>query len=210
MAIYKRVHPTEREFWRIWPVIDSIEGLLASPTQERWLFKAARSLLDGANIVEIGSYIGRSTCCLAFGCRGTKKHVFAIDTFDGNDTDFHRRGFLKQFRDNIERAGLSSYVTPIKGLSEEQAATWDKPIHMLFIDGSHQYEDVLADFNGFFPHVAHGGLVAVHDVVETWPGPQKAWHEHIKHNLNHIGYCSTIGFGIKPLHMRHDCANYYN
>ncbi len=87
----------EREFRRIYPMIDSVEGLLVSPMQKRWLFRAAKSLPDGANIAEIGSFKGRSTCSLAYACRGTKKHVFAIDTFMGNAVDFHQRGFSMIF-----------------------------------------------------------------------------------------------------------------
>lgn len=73
---------------------------------------------------------------------------------------------------------------------------------IVFIERVHQYEDVLADFFGFFPHVVPGGIVAVHDVVETWPGPLRAWHEHIKHHLQGVGYCSTLGYGVKPDSVR--------
>jgi predicted O-methyltransferase YrrM len=197
-TIIQRISPSERKFQQNWPIIGTIEGFLVSPIQERWLFKMAKSLPDEANIVEIGSYKGRSTCCLAYGCEGQKKHVYAIDTFDGNDIDFHRKGFFEVFRRNIEKCGLAAYVTPIQGRSSETAKTWDKPIHLLFIDGSHAYEDVLVDFFGFFPHVVEGGTVALHDVTETWPGPLSAWNKVIKHQLDDINRCSTIAYGIKP------------
>ena len=197
-AIYRNISPTERKFTNIYPAINSIEGLLVSPDQERWLFKAARSLPDKAIIVEIGSFKGRSTCCLAYGCEGTGKKVYAIDTFDGNETDFYRRDFFDEFRNNIEKTRLADYVIPIKGLSANVLKTWDKPIHLLFIDGSHKYEDVLEDFSGFFPHVVFGGIVAMHDVVETWPGPLKVWREYAEFRLVKTGYCKTIAFGRKP------------
>jgi glycosyltransferase involved in cell wall biosynthesis len=189
---------SERQFRKIWPSIDSIEGLLTSPAQERWLFEAARSLPSSGNIVEIGSFKGRSTSCLAYGCRGTGKHVFAIDTFDGNDVDFHRRQFFEEFMKNLEERSLSEYVVPLKGVSAEVARAWDRPIDLLFIDGSHQYEDVVADFSGFFRHVIPGGIVAVHDVACTWPGPERAWHENIKGRLEDVGYCGSLAYGAKP------------
>lgn len=197
-ALYRRLSPAEREFRRIWPIIDTIEGLLVSPDQEHWLFRTARSLPHGAAIVEIGSFKGRSTCCLAYGCRGTRKHVFAVDTFEGNDADFHHRNFFQEFWQNIEERELTTYVTPVQGWSSEVARTWDNPIHLLFIDGAHQYEDVLADFYGFLPHVVPGGIVALHDVVETWPGPSRAWHDVIKHELVDLGVCTTLAYGTKP------------
>jgi predicted O-methyltransferase YrrM len=189
--------PTEREFRRVWPLIDSVEGHLV-PGQEQWLFKAARSLPDGANIVEIGSFKGRSTCCLGFGCRGGSKRIFAIDSFNGNDWDFPDRDFLKDFQGNIDRCGLADLVEPTVGLSTEIAKKWNKPIHMLFVDGSHRYQDVLDDFAGFFPFVVDGGLVAFHDVVESWAEVYEAWHKVLRHKLINLGFCSTLAFGQKP------------
>ena len=187
----------EKEFWRIYPMINSIEGFLVSPMQERWLFRAAKSLPDGANIVEIGSFKGRSTCSLAYGCEGTKKHVFAIDTFMGNDVDFHQRGFFNDFQHNIEKRGLTDYVTAIQGWSSEVAKTWNKPIHLLFIDGSHIYEDVLADFDNFYPHVVSGGVIAMHDVSGGHYGVTEVWEER-KYLLRNRGTCATMAFGTKP------------
>ncbi len=175
-----------------------IEGLLESPDQERWLFKAARRLPDGSNIVEVGSFKGRSTCCLAYGCRGRSTRVFAVDTFKGNDVDFHHSDFFEEFCNNIEIRGLSEYVTPVPGLSQEIAKTWDKPIHFLFIDGSHQYQDVLADFHGFLPHVMPGGTIALHDVCEGWPGVLRAWRDDISPLLVNLGTCGSISYGRTP------------
>ncbi len=187
----------EREFRRVWPLINSVEGHLV-PGQEQWLFNAAESLPDGANIVEIGSFKGRSTCCLAFGCRGTKKHIFAVDSFNGNDWDFAERDFFKEFQHNIERCGVGGTVEPVVGLSREVSKGWNTPIQMLFVDGSHRYEDVLADFEGFFPHVTDGGLVAFHDVEEAWPEVHEAWHKVVKDQLTHKGNCGSLAFGRKP------------
>lgn len=196
--IYRQVASSERAFTKIWPVVNSVEGFLVSPIQERWFFETALSLPDGANIVEIGSFKGRSTCCLAFGCKGTSKKCFAVDTFRGNSSDFKHEPYFDKFWSNIQKIGLSSYVTPVQGLSSEVAKTWSKPIHLLYIDGSHQYDDVLADFEGFFPHVVEGGIVAFHDVIETWPGPLRVWREVAAPLLKEKGICSTLAFGRKP------------
>jgi len=208
--VVRRVDPAERAFRRVWPSIDSVDGLLVSPIQENWLFRTARSLPNGSTIVEIGSFKGRSTCCLAYGCKSSDKHVFAIDTFSGNDSDFQsgkcfERPFLDEFKSNIERCGLTPYVTAIPGWSSEVAKTWDKDIHLLFIDGSHVYEDALADFRNFYPHVVSGGIVAFHDVTTPvngqavgHPGSYKVWHNIAGPLLTDIGNCSTLGFGRKP------------
>jgi MMP 1-O-methyltransferase len=185
----------DREWRRVWPLVDSIEGWLY-PNEARVLFDIARSLPDETNVVEIGSYRGRSTCCLAFGCRRKRQRVFAIDTFDGGP-DLPFANSLPDFSRNIDRCGLSDRVEPIVGSSTQVAKTWTKPIHLLFIDGSHAYEDALADFTSFFPHVVPGGTIAFHDVSEDWPGPLRAWHDVVEHQLTQVGYCLSLAYGHK-------------
>ena len=90
-------------------------------------------------------------------------------------------------------------------MSSEIAKTWNKPIHLLFIDGSHEYEDVLADFRNFYPHVIPGGIVAFHDVgrpvdgqAVRHPGVFEVWHNITRPLLTDTGNCSSLAFGKKP------------
>lgn len=193
-------------FEDIWPKIDAVEGFLL-PGQEEWLFRTTKSLPDGARIVEIGAYKGRSTLSLAYGCVGSRRHVFSIDKFQGvypdlNGNDRLQAEFLKGFFDewsgNLEANGLSQYATPLSGDSQEIVRIWKAPVHLLFIDGSHQYDDVMADFRGFYPYVVPGGIVALHDVTQKWEGPLRAWQECIQHELIRRGSISTLAFGRKP------------
>lgn len=193
--IVRELNKHERDWSRAWPLIDPIEGWLEGG-QERWLFNAARSLSDGSNIVEIGSYKGRSTCCLGFGCYGAKKRVYAIDRFDGGP-DLPRQDSLREFSENIERCGLSEYVVASVGMSSEIGKNWTKPIHLLFVDGSHQYEDVVTDFDVFFPKVVANGIVAFHDVDPKWPGVLRAWNEVVKSNLVDVGHSFSLAYGRK-------------
>jgi hypothetical protein len=188
--------PGEREWRHLWIMVGSIEGWLYA-SEAKWLFETAQSLPKDANLVEIGSFKGRSTCCLAAGCRGTEKRVFAIDSFDGGP-DLPKCNSLLDFSESLKRCSLSRYVEPIVGLSGQVAETWDKPIHLLFIDGSHFYEDVLADFTGFFPYVVPGGVVAFHDVIEGFPGVLRAWNESFKIQLIETGRCDSLAYGRKP------------
>ena len=190
--------PAEREFRRVWPLVDPVEGFLAEE-EARWLFKVAQVVPDGSNLVEVGSYKGRSTCSLALGCRGTNNRVFAVDPFDGGP-DLPTSDSFLEFSQNLRRCGVSELVVPIVGVSVEVSRNWTQPIQLLFIDGSHKYEDVLADFAGFLPHVVPGGIVAFHDVVETWPGVLRAWNDTISPALIETGHCWGIGYGRKPKH----------
>ena len=190
--------PSERRFARVRPQIESVEGLL-SPGQERWLFEAATRMPDGATIVEVGAYKGRSTACLALACRGTRKRVYSLDTFDGNTSDFSgpgRHGFFDEWQANLSRLGVLEYVTPIRGDSRTTTAAWDRPIHLAFIDASHVHEDVLHDFESLYPHVVRGGLIALHD-VGSHDGPTRVWAEK-QGLLIDTGSSGNLAFGTKP------------
>lgn len=182
--------------------INKIEGLLI-PGQEKALYALASSLSEGATIVEIGCFKGKSTACLAFGCP-KNAHIFAIDTFEGNKEDFLKGvqfsggNFFNQFVRNIKKLRLSSKITPLRGFSEDIGKEWKRSIDLLFIDGSHVYEDVKKDFELFFPWVKPGGVVAFHDVTPEFPGVYRVWNDIAKKKLSTWRNITTLYFGFKP------------
>lgn len=187
-----------RDFNSVYPLIEPIPGFLKSPQQERWFFTTARKAPDHAVIVEIGSFQGRSTVSFGLGCLGSNKHIYAIDLFEGDNDMYGSGDFQDQFMRNIRSCGVESHVTPIKQHSLKVAATWDKPIDVLFIDGSHEYEDVKADFDAFYPHVKKGGIIAFHDIKGKWDGVIRYWAEVQRSGLlGDMGSVSSLGFGIK-------------
>ncbi|MEI8349016.1 MAG: class I SAM-dependent methyltransferase [Candidatus Omnitrophota bacterium] len=171
------------------------------------MFTVAKRLPPSANILEIGCYLGRSTASFASGCVGTNKRVYSIDIFGGlyqdviNDSDLREAfgsDFFEKWRRNMKDAGVADYVLPLKGDSKNIAQIWRAPIHLLFIDGSHVYDDIIADFNNFFTYVVSGGIVAFHDVLPAWSGVYKVWHDVAKYQLVRIGNCDSICYGSKP------------
>jgi MMP 1-O-methyltransferase len=52
----------------------------------------------------------------------------------------------------------------VVGDSPALAGAWATPLALLFIDGGHGVEPARQDFEGWTPHVAPGGLLAIHDV----------------------------------------------
>lgn len=196
--IIKRFDPFGKEFERVYPLINTVDGFLKSPKQERWFFGAAKSVRDNAVIVEIGSFKGRSTVSFGFGCIGSNKHIYAIDLFEGDGADYGKGDFQRIFQTNIDRFGLGSYITAVRRHSLEVAAEWNKPIDILFIDGSHEYKDVKADFEAFYPHVKKNGIIAFHDIKGKWEGVIRFWGEvQSAGYLKEIGQVSSLGFGRK-------------
>jgi glycosyltransferase involved in cell wall biosynthesis/predicted O-methyltransferase YrrM len=183
--------------------VESVEGFMI-PGQEEYLFNKVKALPEDAVIVEIGSFKGRSTIAMAYACIGTNRKIYSIDTWDGNDSDFAERDFFEVWQNNVQNNDLEAYVIPLRGYSHDILNRWHeiadgKEIDFIFIDGSHQYLDVLKDFELSFPLVKDKGWIAFHDVIHTWPGCERVWHEIAKLRLINHEYSTTLACGQKDL-----------
>lgn len=147
--------------------IKTVEGWL-SDAEVEFLYGAARSCSGKGVIVEIGSWQGKSTVCLAGASEaGSRVQIYAIDPHQDSyvHEDFWGKGIstFGIFKKNIESAGISSLVHPIVSKSEEAVRGWNKPIEFLWIDGDHRYNEVKKDFDLWSPFVVDGGIIAFHD-----------------------------------------------
>jgi predicted O-methyltransferase YrrM len=148
---------------RVKPLIADVPGWLTDDEGEA-LYELARACTGKGVIVEIGSFKGKSTVCLGLGSRaGASVPIYAVDP--------HQERF-PDFKNNVQRAGIDELVRPVPSLSQPAADEFHEPIELLFVDGSHDYELVLEDFEKWVPKVVDGGWVAFHDT--TWTaGPRK-------------------------------------
>jgi MMP 1-O-methyltransferase len=132
-----------------------------------------------APMVEIGSYCGRSTVWLGGAARAVGSVLFAVDHHRGSeenqagwehhdptvvDARTGRMDTLPTFRTTIHDAGLEDVVIAVVGPSPTVARYWTTPLSLLFIDGGHGEEPARLDYEGWAPHVALGGTLAIHDV----------------------------------------------
>src|SRR5919198_43786 len=79
---------------------------------------------------------------------------------------------------DLARTGIAELVHPVASFSQRAADDFHEPIELLFVDGSHEYELVLEDFEKWVPKVVDGGWVAFHDT--TWTaGPRRVVGERI-------------------------------
>jgi len=149
---------------RVKPLIADVPGWLTDEEGEA-LYELARACSGRGVILEIGSWKGKSTICLGLGSRaGASVPVYAVDP--------HADYRFGDFKTNVERAGITDLVRPIASLSQPAADHFEEPIELLFVDGSHEYDLVLEDFEKWVPKVVDGGWVAFHDT--TWTaGPRK-------------------------------------
>lgn len=172
--------------------VEAVEGFLV-PGQEEFLFNKVKSLPDDAIIVEIGSHKGRSTVSMGYACKGTKRKIYCIDPWPNT---------FNEFISNINKNKLENIVIPFQGLSQEILTNWhglagEKEIDFIFIDGSHEYLDVLHDFELAYPLVKDNGWLAFHDVIATWPGSERVWNENVKPILINHEYSTSLACGQK-------------
>jgi SAM-dependent methyltransferase len=128
-----------------------------------WLTEAEGRLLGtlakGREVLEIGSFCGLSTICMA----QTAKWVVAVDPFDGRGTQY-RGATLEAFVNNIRRHRVWHNIHTLTGPSEEilpgqEAESFD----LVFIDGSHDKASVTRDAELARRVLRPGGLLAFHD-----------------------------------------------
>lgn len=118
--------------------------------------KALWRLAEGKRVLEVGSYCGCSTICLA----QSAASVLSVDPHDGRGTPAPMQTFT-QFQNNVERYGLSDRVEAHIGtLADDLPAT---DFDLIFIDGRHDAESVREDIRLALPRLAPGGLLAFHD-----------------------------------------------
>jgi predicted O-methyltransferase YrrM len=119
------------------------------------------------NVVEIGTDVGNSTTAFLYGAAKHNGHVYSIDIRDCSGAH----------KDN-------PWWTFIQGntLNEHERIKQHLPsqgdVDVLYIDGGHEYLEVLSDFVLFSPLVKKGGLVLFHDVQHPhFPGTARAFFE---------------------------------
>ena len=179
----------------------SIDGWLFEG-EARLLFELARGAKPGGGIVEIGSWKGKSTVCLAKGSEaGPRLKVYAIDPHTGSSEHQAEGGRVwtfDEFKENIRRSGVDDLVVPILKGSTQAAADFDVPVSLLFIDGAHDFASVKADFEAWFPKLVDGGVVAFHDTT-GWEGPRRVVRKALFRN-QHIRlarFCWSVAYGQK-------------
>ncbi|MGA8042293.1 MAG: class I SAM-dependent methyltransferase, partial [Terracidiphilus sp.] len=84
-----------------------------------------------------------------------------------------------EFMRHLYQGGVAGLVEVHRAYSSDVAATWNRPIGFLWIDGDHSYQGAKSDFDSFSRHLLPGSLVAFHDALHEFAGPIRVFVEDV-------------------------------
>jgi MMP 1-O-methyltransferase len=156
----------------------NVKGFLDEAEAIR-LYNLAREASKFGPCLEIGSYCGKSAIYLGMACKENNAVLFSVDHHTGSeeqqpgqeyfdpdllDKETGKIDTLRLFRKTIDDFDLRDTVVPVIGRSQIVGHSWNTPLSLLFIDGSHAYESVLNDYTIWAKHVTVGGYLVFHDI----------------------------------------------
>ena len=181
-ALTRRAFTREAEFDEALARIQHVPGWFDATNAAA--FWAAVRELRPTTVVEIGSYLGRSTSFLAlaverFGPPGAR--VVSIDPHTGDrqqlaGVPLPTLPTLEVFRLMIDTVGVTGRIDVRVATSDEAAVGWAQEIDLLYVDGWHSYDAVRRDISNWTTHLSAAGLVCFDD-VGTYDEVRRAVHD---------------------------------
>ena len=181
--------------------VGALPGMITLQSGATLYWLAYASTLDG-DVIELGSWQGRSTSFLAAACRDSSNgRVHAIDHFLGNPgkQEFFvvGREDLSDLRENLDKnlrsLNLTDWVSVHEGSSSQVLpavrAECDSA-RMLFIDAQHTFEAVTEDLSLYEPLLCRGGILVFDDYSPAYPGVVQAVKSFL--TANGSEYCKPV------------------
>jgi len=190
-------------FQQVWDVVRLIPGWFEEVNAAAQFLVLAE--LRPKTVVEIGSYLGRSTVFYAKSMQvlGVDATVTAIDPHTGDRQHLLGLGVrelpsFELFQSHLEAAGVSDMIRPVVEKANDVVGEWSEPIDFLFIDGWHSYDAVLEDGHRWIPHLSDRS-VAVFDDATRYPDVRRAIDDLVADGTVHL-YGDAFGQAFAGRH----------
>jgi predicted O-methyltransferase YrrM len=141
-----------------------------------------KNCAEGDWIVEIGGFLGKSTCYLGnrIHAAGARIRVLCVDPWPANWVEDKRVRAVDPYdlwRANVKQSGWEDFIFPLRTTSAIAATIVKNGLGAVYIDGDHAYESVKQDIAAWLPKIRKGGILAGHDYGAGWAGVKKAVDE---------------------------------
>ena len=164
-------------------------------------------------IIEVGTWCGMSAINMGSYCKekGMNTKIYCVDTWLGA-YEWREQAAVSpasdlmlkhayptvyyQFISNVIHSGLQDYILPFVNTSLITGRFFQRrevKSKLIYIDASHEYEDVVLDLKYYYPLLEEGGIIFGDDY--PWPDVNKAVNEfgsqvgkEVKNINNHYWY----------------------
>ena len=140
--------------------------------------------------LEIGSFEGRSTVFVSE--LKNINSVMCVDTFEGGDehSSVNFKEVFNNLKNNLKKTPNQNYKI-FKGKSNNFFVKNSKKFNLIYIDGSHFYEDVKLDFENSLNYLKKGGVLICDDFLwffykDIRNNPMRAILECYEKNKNNL------------------------
>jgi hypothetical protein len=189
LRIWDKKEVALRSFERAYAISETIPGWLM-PNEAEYLYELGYEA-SSKNIIEIGTYFGKSTYLMAQGIRdaGSGTLLITIDVhYRGTDQETRRPVIFAEdaplsLLRMIRQCELDSVIVPMLGWSDICLSTLDfSAMGAVFIDGGHEFEDVERDYKAVRARIPPDSSLKLlfHDYHPEFPGVVRAVEECVK------------------------------
>lgn len=161
-----------------------IEGWASEGNQGELLKYILSTLKDQLRIAEIGVYKGRGTALWVTELinAGINFEYYAIDNFEGSveHKACNNTPTLAEAKENLKPILDKINIIQMDSLKAAELFP-DNFFDVVYLDASHEYEDIKADINAWNPKT--NGILCGDDYIDIWSGVIKAVDEFCTPNI---------------------------
>jgi len=152
--------------------------------------KMVEKFPSGSKFVEIGSWKGKSSAYMAVEIANSYKNIefSCVDTWEGSIEHQDRNDLDSLYNTFIENMKpLEKYYSSLRMASLDAVNRFeDDSLDFVFIDASHEYEDVKNDIIHWMPKLKETGIIGGDDYGNRYfPGVKKAVEEIFNNNFKY-------------------------
>jgi glycosyltransferase involved in cell wall biosynthesis len=147
----------------------NVDSRVMSPGDFKALLHLAGKVPNGGKILELGSFSGNSTMALLLPTNGKNIEIHCVDTWEGSPNDntetwYNQSNIFSKFKQNIEQVADNPDRVHTHRMKTSAFGFGDVGFFdMIFIDASHEEEDVFADILNSISCLQPDGILCGHD-----------------------------------------------